>query len=154
MRFTDNSEVETADFPPGPVGVPDHAHIRLPDVVVGNPAADLYAELIGVGSGRSQDQRTEQGTVERALLPDTFVLLHEYSGAGFSQDGLATNAASRHFRDGLKKVLRRVLLNEENTELSFVESRMTGKSCEILQISFGKFDRESVSPRATVREST
>ena len=38
MRFTDNSEVKTADFPPGPVGVPDHAHIRLPDVMVGNPA--------------------------------------------------------------------------------------------------------------------
>jgi hypothetical protein len=61
---------------------------------------------------------------------------------------------SRHFRDGLKKVLRRVLLNEGNAELSFVESRLTGKSCEILQISFGKFDKESVSLRATVREST
>src|SRR5471030_824105 len=154
VRFAHNSEVETADFPPGPVRVPDHADIRLPDVMVGNPAGDLQTELIGLGSGRSQDQRTEQCTVERALLPDTFVLLHEYSRTGFSQVGLATNAASRHFRDGLKKVLGRVLLNEENAELSFVESRLAGKSCENLQISFGKFDGESVSRRATVREST
>src|SRR5476651_2037728 len=71
VRFAHNSEVETADFPPGPVGVPDRADIRLADVMVGHPAGDLQTELIGVGGGRSQDQRTEQRTVERALLPDT-----------------------------------------------------------------------------------
>jgi hypothetical protein len=87
-------------------------------------------------------------------LPDTFVLLHEYSGAGFSQDGRTADAARGHFRDGLKNVLGRVLLNAENTELSFVESRIAGKSFENLQVSFGKFDRDNVLQRATLREST
>jgi hypothetical protein len=68
--------------------------------------------------------------------------------------GAPSDAASRHFRDGLENVLRRVLLNGGNTELSFIETQLPGKSCEILQISFGKFDCESVSRREMIREST
>jgi len=68
--------------------------------------------------------------------------------------GSPPDAASRHFRDGLEIVLRRVLPNGGNTELSFVESGLAGKSCEILQISFGKFDRKTISRGATVRETT
>ena len=122
MRFAHNGEVETADFPPRPVGVPDHADIRFPDVMVGNPAGDLQAELIGVGCGRSQRQRTEQGTVKRAFCQTLFFFCMNTPELDSQKIRLAANAASRHFRDGLEIVLRRVLPNGGNTELSFVES--------------------------------
>jgi len=41
-------------------------------------------------------------------------------------------------------MLRTVLRNRENAELSFVEQRLEGKSCEILHVSYGKFDKGSV----------
>src|ERR1700710_1041291 len=51
MRFAHNSEMETPDFPPRPVGVPDRADICLRDVVVGHATGDLQAKLIGASSG-------------------------------------------------------------------------------------------------------
>jgi hypothetical protein len=51
-------------------------------------------------------------------------------------------------------MLRTVLRNRENAELSFVEWRLEGKSCEILHVTYGKLGKESVSQSATVREST
>jgi hypothetical protein len=49
MRFADQAEMESRNLPPVQAVVPDEAEVRFLDVVIGDAAGNLNAELIGMG---------------------------------------------------------------------------------------------------------
>ena len=63
VRFADHGEVESADFPPGPVGVPHDPEIDFLDIVIGDAARNLNTELVGARAAEAKAQRPQQGAL-------------------------------------------------------------------------------------------